>query len=234
MDGQCRREFERGRRVVHVSDAQPDTDPGGARSAAKVKAIVTEMEQVDGAQRAGLIDVHAAALEKAKLVAEILAGPIAHLHEVGKLAAREDHELGSTFRVKPSGDSYVAVRTAAGNMRAEAEAHKDVLLRNGLSEAVLVLLGEQLEKFDAAVALGVSGRTRHKGATKQLKALAKELGSLVRLMNARNRQRFQASPELLEAWISASTRQAKRGAVPVVEPAEPPVEDGGTSERPAA
>jgi hypothetical protein len=155
------------------------------------------------------------------------------LHEVGKLAAREDHELASTFRVKPSGDSYVAVRTAAGTMKAEAEAHKEVLLRNGLSEAVLVLLSEQLAQFDAAVALGVAGRSQHKGATKQLQALAKELGTLVRLMNARNRQRFQDNPQLLEAWISASTLQGKRNGKPA-EPAEPPVQDGGTQERPAA
>ena len=220
---------------MHVSDSQPDTDPGGAQSAAKVKAIVTEMELIDGEQRAGLIEVHAAALEKARLRAEITSGPIAHMAEVGKLASREVHELASTFRFKPSGDTYVGVRTAAGNMKAEAEAHKDVLLRHGLSEAVLAMLGEQLAQFDAAVALGVAGRSQHKGATKQLQALAKELGSLVRLMDARNRQRFQGNPQLLEAWISAGTLQGvKRGGTPAEGPVESPVTDGGAQVRPAA
>lgn len=233
MNGDIRRGFERGRRVVHVNDTQPDTDPGGAQSAEKVKAIIHEMEAVDGEQRAGLLDVHAAALEKRKLRVQIVNGPIAHLSEVGKLASREDHQLATTFRIKPSGDSYVTVRTAAGTMKAEAEAHKDVLLRHGLSEPVLVLLGELLEKFDAAMALGVAGRSRHKGATKQLGSLAQELGALVRVMDARNRQRFQDSPELLEAWISASKLQARQSGKPE-ERAGPPVQEGGAQDRPAA
>lgn len=218
---------------MHVSDTQPDTDPGAAQSAAKVKAIVNEMEMVDGEQRAGLLDVHAAALEKRKLRLEIVSGPIAHLAEVGRLASREDHQLATTFRIKPSGDTYVAVRTAAGTMKAEAETHRDVLSRHGLSEPILALLGQQLEKFDAAVALGVSGRSRHKGATKQLGSLAQELGALVRVMDARNRQRFQDNPQLLEAWISASKLQARQTGKPE-EPAGPPVHEGGSQERPAA
>ena len=109
-------------------------------------------------------------------------------------------------------------------MLAEARTHKEVLAKYGLSEPVLTLFGDMLDQFDAAVALGVAGRTRHKGATKQLDALATELASLVRVMDARNRQRFQDDPKLLEAWITASTPRAKPGAVT---PAEPPV-TGGT------
>jgi hypothetical protein len=235
MNGECRREFQRGQRVVHVSDAQPDTDPGGAQSASKVKEITGAMEQMDGAQRAGLIDVHAAALEKRKLRGEILAGPIAHLAEVGRLAGRDDHQLASVFRFKPSADTYVAFRTAAGNMRAEAEAHKEVLLRHGLSEPVLAMLGEQLDRFDAAVALGVAGRSTHKGATKQLQALASELGTVIRVMDARNRQRFQGNAELLEAWISASMLQGvKRGVTPAEVPAPSGTPEAGGEQRPAA
>jgi hypothetical protein len=219
---------------VHVSDAQPDTDPGHTQSVSKVKETTAAMEQMDAVQRAGLIDVHAAAVEKRKLRGDILAGPIAHLAQVGRLAAREDHELASTFRFRPSADTFVAFRTAAGTMRTEAEAHKEVLLRHGLSEPVLAMFGELLDRFDAAVALGVAGRSAHKGATKQLQALATELGAVIRVMDARNRQRFQDNPQLLESWISASTLQGvKRGGTPA-EPVQPPVTDGGSVERPAA
>ena len=103
-------------------------------------------------------------------------------------------------------------------MQAEAEQHKAVLLKYGLSEAVLAQLGELLDRFDAAVLLGNNGRTAHKGATQQLEALAAELASVVRTMDARNRQRFQGNAQLLASWVSASTvlggRRGVSGAGP--------------------
>ena len=230
MDGHARKAFERGTRVAHVSDAQPDTDQAQAGSVAKVKEMTARMEEVAALQRAGLIDVHAAALEKRKLRRAMLAGPIAHLAEVGRLAARENHELATTFRFKPSADSFVSFRTAARSMQAEAEAHKELLARHGLSEPVLALFGDLLDRFDAAVALGVDGRTSHKGATKQLRALATELASVIRVMDAQNRQRFQDNPQLLESWISASTVLGVKRAGNVA-PAEPPA--GGESKNAA-
>jgi hypothetical protein len=231
MNRECRTIFEMGKSVVHVSDAQPDSDAGGTQSAAKAKDIVASMEQADGEQRAGLIGVHAAALEKRRLRREMLIGPIAHMAEVGRRASREKHELKSTFRFKPSRGTYVGLQTAGRDMLAEAQTHKEVLMKYGLSEPVLTLFGAMLDQFDAAVALGVEGRTRHKGATKQLDALATELASLVRVMDARNRQRFQDDPKLLEAWISASTPRAKPSSVT---PAEPPAPGVGAESRPAA
>jgi hypothetical protein len=238
MNAECRRTYETGTRVGRFSDAQPDSDAGNQLSAAKVKEMVARMEQVATAQRAGLIDVHAAAMEKRRLRREMLAGPIAHMAEVGAFAAREQHELRSTFRFKPGGDTYVAFRTAAGNMLSEAEAHKEVLAKHGLSESVLALFAELLNQFDAAVALGANGRTTHKGATRQLQVLATELAAVIRMMDARNRQRFQDNPQLLESWISASTvLGAKRGGV---SPAEPGASSGtseagsGSGERSAA
>ena len=53
--------------------------------------------------------------------------------------------------------------------------------------------------------LSDAGRTAHKGATQQLEKLAKELASVVRTMDARNRLRFKDNRQLLESWISAST-----------------------------
>ena len=232
MNGECRRAFQRGKSVVQVSDAQPDTDPGHVLSVAKVKEMTARMEEVAALQRAGLIDVHAAALEKRKLRRTMLAGPIAHLAEVGRLASRENHELATTFRFKPSADTYVAFRTAARSMEAEAETHKELLAKYGLSEPVLKVFGELLDQFDVAVALGIDGRTSHKGATRQLQALATELASVIRVMDARNRQRFQDNPQLLESWISASTvLGVKRGNGT---PAQPPTPGTGSESRPAA
>lgn len=239
MNGDERRTFEMTVRAVNFSDAQPDTDAGHAVSVGRLKEVRGQMEQVAAMQRAGLIDVHTGAVEKRRLRREMLAGPIAHLAEVGGLAGREHPDLVSKFRFKPSGSTYVAHRTAARSMQAEAETHKEVLAKFGLSEAVLEVLGQLLDQFDAAVKLGSDGRAAHTGATKQLRALALEAGQIVRAMDARNRYRFKNDEQVLGAWVNAST---VRGRVTGQGPAEPPApaptpvgeSEAGSDVRPAA
>jgi hypothetical protein len=217
-----------GVRVGNFSTAHPDDDAGHALSEAKVKELTARMEQVSAAQRAGLVDSRAAAAQKAKLRQAILAGPIAHLAEVGRLAARENHELGTIFRFRPGSKTFVAFRTVGRTMQTEAEAHKAVLLRYGLSEPVLAQFGQLLDQFDAAMTLGSDGRTAHTGATKQLTALAIELGRVVRVMDARNRQRFENDQQLLGSWVTASTVLRRRRAE------VSPESDAGGDVRPAA
>jgi hypothetical protein len=230
MNAECRRIYETGVHVGNFSTAQPDTDAGHLLLVGKAKELTARMEQVAAAQRDGLVDSRAASAEKEKLRRTILAGPIAHLAQVGRLAAREEHELGTTFRFRPGAKTFVAFRTTARSMQAEAEGHKEVLAKYGLSEAVLGQLGQLLDQFDTAVTLGSDGRTAHIGATKQLRALATELRQVVRAMDARNRQRFENDPQLLGSWISAKTVRSGRRASS--EPGETPGQGGDV--RPAA
>ena len=192
-------------RVVNLSDAHPDDDTGHQVSVARLKEVRVQMEQADAAYRAGRIDVHTSAVEKRRLRRETLAGPIAHLTEVRRLAGRDHPELVGKFRYKPSGGTHVAFRTAARSMQAEAQTHKEVLAKYGLSEAVLEVFGQMLDQFDVAVKQGTDGRAAHTGATKRLEALAVEAGQIVRAMDARNRIRFKTDQQALGAWISAST-----------------------------
>jgi hypothetical protein len=209
MNSVVRRTFEMVARVVNFSDAQPDTDAGHAVSVERLKQLKAQMEQVAALQRAGLIDVHTGATEKRRLRREMLAGPIAHLSEVGRIAGQEHPELVNKFRYKPSGTTYLAHRTAARSMQAEAETHKEVLTEFLLSEAVLEMFGQLLDQFDAAVKLGSDGRATHIGATKRLEALAREAGQIVRVMDARNRHRFRNDEQVLGAWVNASTVAAR-------------------------
>jgi hypothetical protein len=232
MRAEASRIYEMGTRVASFSDAQPDTDQSHVLSVAKVKEVVAQMQVVAGAQRAGLIDAAAGAAEQQRLRRAILSGAVTHLAEVGRRASREEHELGRAFRYKPGTQTFLAFHTSARAMQSEAEAHKGVLLKYGLSEPVLEQLGQSLDRFDAAVLLANNGRTAHKGATKQLDRMASEIRSVVRVMDARNRQRFQDNPQLLASWISASTvLGSKRGMSAPAETPEP-APDGAA--RPAA
>ena len=204
MNGRARRSYLMGKSALGIVSANPDTDPGGVFTQAELERLTARFEDTAGAQRNGLIDVRASALEKVRLRKAMLV-LIAHLAGVGAAAAREVHELATTFRHIPSGASYVVLRTATGTMVADAETHREVLVKYGLSVPVLDELKQLLEQFDAATELGINGRALHMGATRELDDLASEIVRTVRVMDARNRQRFQGDPKLLNAWISAST-----------------------------
>ena len=235
MNGEVRRTFEMVARSVNFSDAQPDTDAGHLVSVERLKQVKSQLEQVAAAQRAGLIDVHTGAVEKRRLRREMLAGPIAHLSEVGGLAKREHPDLVNKLRYKPSGHTYVAHRTAARSLQVEATTNKEVLARSGLSEAVLEVFGQLLDQFDVAVKLASDGRAAHRGATKRLQALAMEAGQIVRAMDARNRHRFKDDQQVLGAWVSASTVRGKAVGSTSAEPPEPtPTPNAGGDVRPAA
>lgn len=228
-----------GERADGFSVAHPDTDAGYIIASNNLTRLVEQGHGLAAVQREGLIDERAGATRKKVLRRSLLAGPIAHLAEVGKGAASDDHELGKSFVFKPDAHTFSAFRTAAGTMAAAAQTNKEVLIKHGLSESVLAELVELLNQFDAAAALCTNGRITHMGATKQLKAVAKEIARTVRVMDARNRQRFQSDGQLLGSWIAATAvRGTPRGASTPKDTASPPQDSSGSVEagdiRPAA
>ena len=190
---------------MEFSRAHPDTEPAMAATVARLEQLLARAEATATVQRDGFIHVHAAAARKEELRRQMRAGPIAHLAEVGRAAAREEHELGKKFSFKPGADTSFAFRTAARSMAAAAQEHRELLTKHGLSQSVLDEFIVMHDQFDAAMALGHEGRTAHVGATRELGALAREIVRAVRVMDARNRQRFADQEQLLGSWINAST-----------------------------
>ena len=172
---------------------------------ARLEQLLTRANQVATAQRDGIIHVRAASARKEELRRQMLEVPIAHLAEVGRAAAREEHELGKTFTFKPGASTFLAFRTAARGMASAAQIHREVLLKHGLAQSVLDQFIQQLDDFDAAVALGNDGRTAHVGATREIRAVSSQIVRAVRVMDGRNRQRFADDGQLLGGWINAST-----------------------------
>lgn len=77
---------------------------------------------------------------------------------VAKVAAREVPELAQKFLLKPGSTTYLAFRTTARGIAAEAQSQKHVLVKHGLVETVLDDLTQALEQFDAAMDSGAEGR----------------------------------------------------------------------------
>ena len=203
MDARSRRHIQMGTSARDFGRARPDSDTGYNVSLAQLEQLVTRAQQAATAQREAQVDTRTSSAQKKELRRAMLAGPIAHLAEVGRLAAKESPELGKSFRVKPGVGTYLVFQTTARTMQAAAETHKEVLAKYGLSESVVAQFGRMLDQFDAAVTLGSGGRTAHKGATLELRSVATMIAQTVRVMDARNRQRFQDDPQALGSWLSA-------------------------------
>jgi hypothetical protein len=229
MNADARRRIEMGNRALEFSHTHPDSEPGTADVVARLEQLIARANDTATAQRNGLIQVRAAAAQKEKLRREMQV-PIEHLAEVGRAAAREEHELGKTFRFRPGAETHLAFRNAARGMATAAHEHRDVLVKYGLSQSVLDGFVKQLDEFDEAVLLGYEGRAAHVGATRALQAVSGEIFRLVRVMNARNLLRLAGDEQLLGSWISASTVLGRP------QPGQDPEEEtpAGGEARPAA
>jgi hypothetical protein len=230
MNAVSRRKIEMGSRALEFSRAHPDTDAGYQAAAARLEQLVARATTIAAAQRDGLIDTRAASARKQELRRQMLSEPIAHLAQVGRAAARDEHELGKTFAFKPSASTYLAFRTAARGMAEAAQTHKEVLIKHGLAESVLTEFVVLLDEFDAALKLGIDGRTAHTGATQELYAVAGEIVRTARVMDGRNRQRFRDDAQLLASWINASRVLGTPRPVPPTTPEDgvTPAQDGST------
>ena len=237
MNAESRRKIEMGMRALEFSRAHPDADPGYAAAAAKLEQLVARAGVAVTDQRSGLVDLHAGSVQKRELRRAMLAVHIAHLAQVGREAAKENAELGKTFRFRPGAGTFLAFGAAGRLMATEAEQHREVLVRHGLAATVLEEFVQRLDQFDAAVSLCNAGRTAHRGATAEIKAVADGIFRAVRVMDGRNRQRFAGDQQSLEAWVSASTvlGKPKRGEVVPEAPGEGvPGTPAGGEVRPAA
>ena len=193
-----------GFRVLAVCRTHPaDSDAGLTLSLAKLEELVNRGQQAATGQREADVGRRAASAQKRELRRSILAGPVAHLASVGRLAGKEDAELAKAFQVKPGIGTYAKFLTTARSMQTAAETHKEVLAKYGLSDAVLERFGTMLAQFDAALLLGRSGRSTHKGATVELRRVATLITQTVRVMDARMQQRFEDNPQALGSWLSA-------------------------------
>lgn len=221
-----------GTRALDFSRAHPDASPGYAAAVTRLEERLARGEQLATQQREGTLEVRAATAQKRKLRRTMQRAHLSHLAQVAKVAAREVPELAQKLVLKPGTTTYLAFRTAARGMAAEARSQKEILVKHGLAESVLEDLGRTLDQFDAAVEGGRGGRQAHVGASAELRAVADEVVQIVRVMDGLNRYRFLDDAELLAAWESASNiLAAPRSVTPKPGPEGPPP-DGEV--RPAA
>jgi hypothetical protein len=203
MKAATRRTIEMATRVLNFSLAHPDASPGYAVALARLQKTLAQVEAVATRQRDGLNAVRSATARKRELRRRIRRTQLVHLARVSESAVSEVPEIAQKFVLVREGVPYLAFRTAARGMSAEAQNQKELLVRHGLLDSVLESLAQSLDQFDQAVEQGTSARWAHVGASAELDALAEELIQIVRLMDGSNRYRFSGQPDSMAEWESA-------------------------------
>jgi hypothetical protein len=204
MDATSRQRIEMGTRALNFSRAHPDPTPGYTAAVTRLEERLARAGQLAKQQRDGLLLVRASTARKAELRRTLRKAHLSHVAQVAKVASREVPELAQKFVFKPGTTTYLAFRTAARGMAAEALNQKELLVKYGLAETVLDNLVLTLDHFDAAVENGAGARQAHVGASAELRAVADEIVQIVRVMDGLNRYRFLNDGELLAGWESAS------------------------------
>jgi hypothetical protein len=204
MKASVRRTIEMSKRVLNFSLAHPDPSAGYSAALDRLKKAVDQAEVLAGRQDEGIKAHRAATGVKQSLRRKIRRNLLIHVCRVGEAAASEVPELAAKFRLTRESVPYLAFRTAARGILAEAQSRKEVLVRHGLLDASVDNLVKSLDQFDQAVDQAADARRTHVGARAELDAVAEELIQVSRLMDGINRARFEGNPDALAQWESAS------------------------------
>jgi hypothetical protein len=194
-----------------ISDRRPMRPPPARRSSRRCTMLYDVEEKLARAkeaaadQRSGLLGVGANAARKLELRRTMREAHLAHIAQVARAAGREAPEVAQKFVFRPGTTTYVAFQTTARAFLAEAEKHRELLVRHGLVESVLAELRQSLDQFDAAMVSGAEARAAHVRASAELRRLADEVVQGVKVLDRFNRVRFRGTPEVLAAWRSVSS-----------------------------
>ena len=214
-------------RALDFSRAHQAPSPGYAAAVTRLEQRLARAQQLATQQRDGILEVRSATEQKRDLRRQIRRGELAHLSGVGDIASAERPELRQKFSLARMRSPYLAFRTAARSMAAEAGASKELLVKHGLAETVLESLTVALDEFDRAIERGNEGRRQHVGASAELETVSDELVQIVRMMDGLNRVRFASDSESAAAWESASnTLGPARSSKPAPLRPEPPTSGG--------
>ena len=205
MKAITRRKIEMGRRALKFGREHPDESLGYAQALTRLESLMTRAAVLAEQQREGISRVRSATTQKRDLRRQIKRDHLDHLEKVAAVAGKEAPDVPQMFVLRPGSNPYLAFRTAAWGLLAEAKGRKELLVKHGLTETVLTGLEQALTQFDTAVDLGEGGRTAHVGASADLDTVANEVVQVVNVMSPHNRVRFAHDAELLASWDSAST-----------------------------
>ena len=225
MNAAVRRKLDMADRVRVFNRAHPSTDSGMTPLFEQLEERISRAAALAALQRSGLAAARAGTGRRKELRAVLQEALLRHLVRVGEAAAKEQPELAGRFQLPRLGATNRTFVTAARAMLEEAKAHRELLVRLGMTAVLLGELSRQVAEYVAAVDQAASGRQDHVGARADLATVTAEILELVERIDGYQRHRFRDDADMLAAWDSAKNVVGPfRG--PVV---APPPALGGTA-----
>ena len=231
MNAKTRRKIETGARVLAFSRARPDSSPGYATTLARLEERLARAAALIGLQRDGLAQVRAATSHKRDLRRLVRRSQLPHIARVAQGAAVEAPGLAQKFVLPRHHSPNLEFQAQARAVLAEAQNQKELLVKYGLAETLFDALVKNMAEFDRTVEQSTEARRTHVSASAELDAIGDEIVHLVKVMDTLNRSRFDASPEVIAEWESASN---VFGPVHSAEKPDTPVQPDAGDVRPAA
>jgi len=183
---------------AHRTDGVPEQ-----AALARLEELVQRAEALVGQQRAGVVASRAATEHRAKVRRALQSKLLRYLTAVGRVAARENADLGAQFRLPRTRGANLAFVAVARGMLEKATAQKELLVGHGMAEQLLDDLARGITEFEQTLEATRTGRRSHVGASADLKAVFSEISEQVRLLDGLVRYRFGDNEELMGAWVSA-------------------------------
>ena len=235
MKATTRRKLEMGERALEFCRSNPEDTPGYTAAVERLEALIARARALAAQQREGLLETRIATERKRELRRELRKGHLDHLKRVA-LAAEADLPAISRKFILGRPGSYYGFRVAARKMAEEATANREILVKHGLSDAVLAGLARSLDDLEEQMDRSTLGRKSHVGASAELDRLGLEIVQVVNVMDGLNRARFAKGMEPLSAWESMRSVATRRPSAEPEEAAGPeaPVAPEVGEVRPAA
>ena len=203
MDARLRRRLEMAVRVRDFLRTHRTDGVAEGAALARLEELVERAEVLAAQQRAGIVAARAATDVRVGVRRALRSKLLLYLSAVGRLAANENAELGQEFRLpRVVGPNQPFVIMARG-MLEKATAHKELLVKRGMSETLIADLTASIEEFERTLEATRARRLEHVGASADLKAVMAEVSEQVKVLDGVVRYRFGDNAELMGAWASA-------------------------------
>lgn len=228
MNAQLRRRLEMAARVRDFLRAHQMDGVGQGLGLAKLEELLQRAENLATQQRTGVAVVRSATKQRQEIRRALQPKILGYLSVVGAVAATQNAELAEQFRMPPSNATHQALLTMSRAILDKATAQKELLVSLGMSEHVLEELTTALGEYEQTLEASSAGRREHVGARADLKTVAADISTQLRLLDKVVRYRLGDNAELMGAWESA-----RNVAGPLKSKTEPQSGAGG-SETPKA
>lgn len=215
MDDRIRMKLYVGKSAVDFLGAHPSEVEGHIATSKDLSDTVARMDVVFALFDTGLREEAAAVREKVRLLAVVQDDFLVPFAAIARGNGDLDPATARRFRAPKRASDKAAYLGSARSIRALAEEHKAVFVRDGMPDSFTADLDTTLSALETAASAVNTNRQLHVQARSELRGLASKVMKLLKRLDGINRTRFRKEPHLLEAW-----QAARNVAWPVVTPTE--------------